>query len=482
MKLFHAFAKLEDEPSLEAEVRAVLRQTVVPPSTPEHLRYRVMAMDAATVPAARRGLPGFPARVARRHRIVVGFAGSAMAILLVAAVGFIAVRSRLTTSAGSPEPSGAVWQEGAVMVPQMLPNGAAFTYVDGHGLYLTTDFGATWVGPRQIPPAGNAQDHLWDMGTIEFADSEHGWMTRVQNGADTSIVEAFRTVDGALSWQPVSIATYARDASGHQFVGAQQHFTDLNRGWLLVARMSDQDKAACQRWTTTDGGRTWAGPVDAACTGLTSSAWVTPSVGYVPNDTSAEGALYTTVDGGVQWRRSTLGGAWANPEIELLTSDGDTMTAVIHEWTSTGTPVIADTVMVSRDGGSTWSSDHELGAPDQRRDVLSWLGAFNELSAPQPGRWVATANVEVNRPPCPSGTCYQGSTYQLVESTDEGRTWRQLDGQALYDPSGLAWWDGQHGLVLAERGTPEGAAVNSDRSRALHVTSDGGKTWSLAPF
>lgn len=469
MKLFRRGSPDGDpEPAFEAEVRSFLRQSIVPPPTPQYLRYRLELMDAPTVGATSSGpleLPGV--RRAWGRSVAFRLAGSALAMALVATLGFVAVRSQLDSSAASPGFSGAVWQAGAVMSPQMLPNGAAFTYVDGTGLYMTADFGRTWSGPTQIPGADTPRDHLWDMGTLEFADAERGWMVRVRNGRDGSVAEAFRTVDGGQSWQSEPIATYSQPTNDTDFVAAQMHFRSLNDGWLLLGRVGGSGTSDCRRWATADGGRTWAGPVDAACTGLPLVHWVTPTLGYLASGETTEAQVVVTLDGGATWQHGSLGGTWSNPDIRLLTSDGDTLTAVVQEDNTTGTSAA---VMVSRDGGASWHRDHDLTPP---LEPSAGRGSMPlAITAPESGRWVAASDIGTVMP-CPSGTCASTPSYVLRESRDEGRTWTRLGTQPFFNPGGLAWWDGSHGLVMGTSGTSP---------RGMYRTSDGGETWSPISF
>jgi hypothetical protein len=467
--------------TLEAGVRSALRLAIVPPPTPEYLRYRIAGMSAATVPA-RRG-PGWPELPVVRWSLRNAVALRTVAALAVVGVliggGLVAWNARHARPVAAPTFAGPVFDDGAVMLPQIEPNGVAYAYVDGTGLFITGDFGATWAGPRQVPAGNSPRDHLWDIGTLDFVDAEHGWMTRVANGPTGSDVVEYRTDDGGVTWTPAPIATFSDPTSADAFVTASQHFTDARHGRLIVAPAdATGSDDTCRTFLTADGGATWEGPTVGSCFGrLPEARWASDLLGYAGASLPGDARLATTTDGGATWVSGGLAGTWTQPEVRLLTDGPDGLTAVVQEIAGDGSlPVM---IMRSTDGGRTWLRDHELAVPGGQG-----LSPLDDLSASSPSRWVGSFEAG-----CPdAGSCPVGNVDQTMVSYDQGRTWTPI-GSWLLDASGLAWWDDLHGVVLAlgpQAVAPTAVPGTTERTSALtrmvFVTDDGGRTWQAVKF
>jgi hypothetical protein len=447
--------------ALETHVRAVLHRAIVPPSTPEYLRYRIAAMSADTVPA-RGGSPWAQSWVSRRTRrsaVAVRVAAAALLIAALFVAGGAIWNSRVNPAVSAPTFSGPVFDDGAVMFPQIRPNGVAYTYVDGKGLYLTSDYGATWSNPRQIPAGNSARDHLWDIGTIDFADAEHGWLTRVANDPSGSSVVEYRTIDGGATWTSTAIAAFSGPTTDQDFVTASQHFVDAMNGRLILAPAGAMEgDSSCRTFLTVDGGATWVGPTIGACFGrLPEATWMSGTLGFAHASSSFDAAIHTTTDGGATWVSGGLAGTWARPEVRLLVGGSGGLVAVVRD--AGGDASLPVEVMRSTDGGRTWLRDHELALPRGGDST----GQF-DLSVLSPSRWVASCS------PC--------TISQMMVSDDEGRTWTAL-GSGFGAAQGLAWWDDLHGIVLG------GASATTDTTPAraqVFVTNDGGRSWRSVTF
>ncbi len=468
MKLPRSSA-VEIDPAFEAEVRSVLRRSIVPPPVPDYVRYRVEAMDGVSLPMPRGpfarwrspGLPGPWPRLARRHPAALRVAAS-LAVVLALAAGAAVWRAHGPTTAAAPTASAPVWQPGAMMLPQLAPNGAGYTYIDGTGLFVTADYGATWSGPRQIPAGDSPQDHLWDLGTLDFIDAQHGWMTGVTNDVTGSKVTEYRTDDGGRTWKAKSITAFNEPAtqSGSEgsFVFATQHFVDQLHGRLAVGRVSGQEQpSACSQWLTLDGGQSWVRTDDAdPC--FVSPKWVTPELGYVTNEPGA--LIWVTQDGGASWRSGELTGPWSGlaPSAILPGAGGGLVMIARDNSVSCGTGP-AMSVFGSTDGGVSWRFSYDLNVADMTGggclpDVLTYGGA---------GRWTAlTGN-------------------SLRESRDGGRTWTLVGTSPVNSPQpqGLAWWDERHGILRGNTVScgPASSGADCNADVALFITSDGGRTW-----
>ena len=456
--------------ALEAEVRSVLRRTILTPPTPEYVRYRVEAMDADSIPTRRGILQWLETPGWTRHRHFALRAGLTLALALVVmvAAGGLLWKIGQTPSPAASLPAGvSVWSPGRILNWDVTANGAGFVYVDGKGLFVTADRGASWSGPRQIPGSDSAQDHYWDATTMDFVDAQHGWLTSITNDATGSRVVEYRTADGGRTWQASPIETLSEPASPEAFARAQQHFTDALHGRLILARVGVAT-SPCELWSTSDGGATWTGPGSGSCIGLTPTVtWMTRTLGYANANPSQDATVYTSENGGIDWRAGGLGGTWARPEPQLLISDGDRLTLVAREAAS---GVLPDVVLTSSNGGYSWNRDHEVSAPTS---ILAY-------SAIDTQHWVAIVMNATPSGPCPSNatTCVQEAVNSIVETRDGGISWTSLGSQSFYGAWGLRWWDAQHGFILAGAAPCADASGSScDANRGIFITSDGGRTW-----
>jgi hypothetical protein len=467
MKLLRSLSRDFDQ-ALEAEVRSVLRQSIVPPPLPDYVRYRVGAMDGAALPMPRGplarwrspGLTGPWPRFTRRHPATLRVA-AALAVVVAVVAGAAVWQGRQTATVAAPSESAPVWNPGAMMLPQLAPNGAGYTYVDGTGLFVTADYGATWSGPRQIPAADSPQDHLWDMGTLDFADGQHGWMTGVTNGVTGSTVSEYRTDDGGQTWKSVPITTFTETAqpagTEGNWVFATQHFVDALHGRLQVGRQAGaQEPSACAEWVTADGGVSWARTKDVPC--LASPKWVTPTLGY--NRSGAGESIWVTQDGGVSWRSGELPGRWSTYLPSMLAQESNgTLTLVVASGSSSTQPPMA--VMASDDGGTSWRLSYEVDPAKQTQAMVVGDG----LALASPVRWTLLAG------------------NSLWESRDGGLMWSKVGKHRFNDPQGMAWWDEQHGAMLDSPQPCGGlSGMDCNVARRVLVTSDGGQTWRQVNF
>lgn len=444
--------------ALETRVRTALHRAIVPPSTPEYVRYRIAAMSADTIPAPRgtSWTQSWLPRRTRRDPIAVRVAAAALLIVALLVAGGLIWNSRVNPAAAAPTFSGPVFDDGAVMFPQIRPNGVAYTYVDGRGLYVTSDFGATWSNSRQIPSGNSARDHLWDVGTIDFADADHGWLTRVANDPSGSSVVEYRTTDGGVTWTSTAIATFPGPTTDQDFVTASQHFVDARNGRLILAPAGAMEgDSSCRTYLTVDGGATWLGPTIGNCIGrLPEVTWMSGTLGFAHASTLGDAAIHTTTDGGATWVSGSLAGTWARPEVQLLVRGSGGLVAVVGDAGADAT--LPAQVMRSTDGGRTWLRDHELAVPRGGDSTTQ-----GNLSASSPSRWVGPFQAD-----------------QLMVSDDEGRTWTPL-GSGVRDTQGLVWWDDLHGIL---RGVASGTTDATPARAHLYVTDDGGGSWRPVTF
>jgi hypothetical protein len=495
----------EFDSRLEARVRAELRRAIVPPPTPDHVRDRIdrMAEEAIAAPGSgsRRFLAGFPiGRAIGRPRgfRLNGLAAAAAiaAIVSVALFGWDALNWHPPIAAPTPSPTPGTSMPagpGLTGVVSVTPDGAAFVWVQSDdALRVTTDRGVTWSESRRLPPSDNP---LYDMGSLDFVDADHGWTTRVIDDAQGSQLLVYRTQNGGRSWQAVAAGALPPDASEPADAGSQvlsqDHFRDASHGQVVVARVSNGQMTACRRYTTDDGGVSWSGPTGGPCIGVVPEPlWTNDGLGYaVLRD--APTSLSVTQDGGRTWRTGSLLGIPPSVSIipELLVADGAgglTLVTTVNSYRPAPPAPYGGSqphlVYGSSDGGATWSREYEISTP-------SGFASIGWISSLGPQHWVAVVAANPVAPaPNPGGTgqtAEPGQQYddnRLFETTDAGRTWSIVEGAGLKGAGGLYWWDAGHGLIMAAQQSCSDAGVSCRSSSTVFVTDDAGRTWHQVPF
>ncbi|MFI5258943.1 MAG: WD40/YVTN/BNR-like repeat-containing protein [Candidatus Limnocylindrales bacterium] len=457
----------------EAELRAELRRSIVPPATPEYVRDAVERLAAPAIArgAGRRTFDTWPLGILWLRRAVAAAAAAAViaAVLLWRSAQMALVPAFPSTYSPVPTPASSI-TPGTMLDVGVTADGGGFVYIEGDGLRVTTDRGVTWSEARRVPASDSVQDHVWDVTSLEFIDHQRGWMTGVTNGAGGSQVVVHRTIDGGRTWQTAPVASLRPDPSpsaAGSFVGAQDHFWDALHGRVVVERIVPNGavaNAGCQWYATDDGGVSWSGPSAGSCMGLSPTVrWTSPAIGYAVNLTPP--SVSVTQDGGQTWITGSLPGQTPGRSItpELLVADGAGHLTLVAE-TSPGP--VPELVFGSSDGGATWSMQPAMTLP-AGFDTVDWV------SASGPDRWVVVAEnaatlVPPGTPPATAPTPQYGNR-QLLETTDGGRTWSFI-GNADFPGGGLYWWDDQHGMTA---GGP---------SAAVFVTLDGGRTWLQVKF
>lgn len=447
----------------EADVRAELRRSLVPPPTPEHLRDHVERLSARETAD-----PSYSRRFRslwQRRSLLGGLAATAALAAIIAATAFWRGAGWGASPASSGS-SGPTFAPGAILHVSLTADGGGFVYTDGDGLRVTADRGSTWSEARQVPASDSAQDHLWDVQTLDFVDAQHGWMTVVTNSSQGSQVVEYRTGDGGRSWQSAPVASMASDASAAKdsFVGAEQHFWDALHGRIVVGRVAPNggEMASCQWYATDDGGVTWSGPMSGPCIGLSPIVrWTTDAIGYfVPTD--APTSVSVTQDGGRTWHTAPLPGLSVGTILpELLVVDGVGHLSLVTSVSPSDGPT-PQLVFGSSDGGATWSKEYDMTRP-------AGFDTVDSVSALGPQHWIAV--VEVGPGPSTTDTPQPQYGYtRFAETLDGGRTWSLIDGGGMQGAGGSLWWDDRRGMTAA--GDPT----------KIFVTDDGGLTWQQVPF
>ena len=143
----------EFDRDFETELRAKLRQSIIPPATPEYVRDAVEGL-AALAAAESGGRRTFGTRPLHSFWL----RGAAATAVIVAAIVALIAASVLWPSA-QVATSGPTLTPGTILDLDVTADGGGFVYTEGDGLRVTADRGATWSEARQVPPGDSAQDH-----------------------------------------------------------------------------------------------------------------------------------------------------------------------------------------------------------------------------------------------------------------------------------------------------------------------------------
>lgn len=303
-------------------------------------------------------------------------------------------------------------------------------------LYASSDNGGTW---RQLPfPSPQSGD---DKLGLQLIDATHGVLQVLGS--------LYTTADGGRHWRTASLPQGQRFAAG-------AHFLSPSQGWYQdLTAFPNQAEQPTAMWWTSDGGISWSERwrVDpqhprSGALPLDGSKYVLsfrdPSTGWLEVTQGAASTLMMTSDGGRTWSpvKLPVREAAGFTDLELL-SDGS---AVLVAKTGSGYMALP-----SRDGGLKWEEGRPIPI-------------------------VTTPNRGQNRPSFIDHDHWATAEGSLLQTTsDAGQTWRTV--RASLPPGVVALVD----LWLTSSG--DGWAIGEDGSENLRVlrTTDRGADWSLSP-
>jgi photosystem II stability/assembly factor-like uncharacterized protein len=346
-------------------------------------------------------------------------------------------------------------------------------------LRLTDDGGATWTDPRSMPSVGD----------VQFVDADHGWILSSEmtsSGATTSFsVVVLRTADGGRTWEKpagTDLGTIPGD-SGSTYASTSMHFRDALHGELFGSLGSSSDGPAaersaspaaaplCEQLSTSDGGATWSKPKSAPCMMMTS--FTDATLGY-GSDPQGAPVIHLTVDGGQTWIDADLplpagasGAGSSGTTVQLLERRADgTLRALVS---SMGSQTIT-TVVVSSDGGKTWTAPEAAQGLTAPAYGVAWLGE---------GHWLALGQTlsSVGTP----------TALDARVTEDGGATWKSIPAQGLPNyTSNPHFVSATDGWVAAADLSCSSSSTGTDTQSscslevwALYATNDGGNTWQV---
>jgi len=239
---------------------------------------------------------------------------------------------------------------------------------------------------------------------LDMLDLQNGWMITDHN--------ILRTQDGGTTWHNVT----PPNASALGF-GTGFSFLDSNRGWILV---SDQ------------------------------------------NDPLNHGALYHTVDGGLNWISSSV--PFGSGNLKFLDDNNGWLMLIA----GAGAGEMPVKFFQTNDGGVNWSqvfTDVPTDPnPNNTLPVSGIKSGFTPVSMHE--AWVSGQETAPN-------------IFYLYHSIDGGRTWSKVDyqmpftGEATYLTQPPVFFDSQNGILPMTAGRDGQATL-------FLKTTDGGRTWSVS--
>jgi hypothetical protein len=318
----------------------------------------------------------------------------------------------------------------------------------GTTLRWTVDGGKTWDSGSPLPASG----------TVQFLDSQHGWL--IATGTSDPVQDVYtrmpvyRTTDGGktwiesdIPWTAANIPTVSADEQanwqGSNWVWG--HFADTTHG--VVARCSHllagQIDVTCQSYTTDDGGVTFQGPVTK--TYATAITWLSPTLGWaVGGRTTPE--LNVTTDGGRTWTKKPIegiaGASWFAGLAMAPKPDGGWRLLMGYATGGNSTTLVRyETTAAEPDG--TWTRVWQGNGPAE------YLGALRVAG---------------------DGLVALSDTH-FWSSSDFGQTWHQ-GAVVSTQPHDFAFTDATTGWMVQ-------APTYDASPEAVLGTTDGGRTWHV---
>jgi len=343
---------------------------------------------------------------------------------------------------------------------------------DGSPLWLTSlDGGKTWSAatptiPAQPPLAPFAPDFpLWPSLRSDFVTPSIGYAAVDPVDLYQQQTQVMATSDGGRSWHALPLPAGFHPTGGLDFQTAAH-------GWITGIAKGTCD----QIWQTTDGGATWK-PLPQTCPPYTlyAVAFTGAQHGFAAGGMipvlPPEADILETNDGGRHWQ-SVYHATGAGPVTRLMFSSATQGWA----WGSTcklgQNGPCAGTVLITRDGGTTWTPTNGPALALSVAGAVAWtLGGYQEpgLSRSDDGglRW--------SHAPRPAtdqlwGISTAPGTTSVWLST-AGGTFRSAHGGTAWTPASPS----PHAYPVIRAG-PD--VLFSAASPTLQVSRDGGTTWS----
>lgn len=171
-------------------------------------------------------------------------------------------------------------------------------------LYLTEDYGETWVNISPSPNVKFVQKVVYGRDMV-FTDRENGWIVRAGQGNTETML--LNTTDGGKDWKFSSLPKSGKVEA--------ISFTSPMYGWIMTSGKSSGSSQEKTLYRTTDNGKTWgammqnsdyretrtSGTVIPRTGSLTGMVFGNAQTGFVTVKETQGSKLYLTKDGGEKW-------------------------------------------------------------------------------------------------------------------------------------------------------------------------------------
>ncbi len=305
----------------------------------------------------------------------------------------------------------------------------------------TTDGGATLGAPVPVAPCSQFTQ---DTTVVKLSFDDHG------DGFVYYGRSLYATHDGATTWHAVPepgqvVDVDAVGSSVWMFVGQCKTPTC----WLVLME-------------STDGGRSWRRspvepPILATTTDprlvrmSTASAYVLTAPRQNAFGEPDTVPIWSTTDGGRSWAQHDLPCSIDSGDVVMTASPDGELFAVCASEPAAGSQL--KSVVVSTDGGVTWSSAGPCTTAILKGECTSKSLIFGYLST-----LVS---------PAPTVVYLTGHRSPIYMTTNGGETWTIVGGTASTGNSALTFFNREEGVVLSD-----------NFARTLSRTDDGGATWT----
>jgi photosystem II stability/assembly factor-like uncharacterized protein len=215
----------------------------------------------------------------------------------------------------------------------------------------TTDGGQTWAKVASAVDRSGALPLQGRKKGLTFRDAAMGWAalsgTVGPPAPAAGATRFFRTQDGGVTWRPAPLSLPASLAQYPWFYvagGQPPTFFSPQEGVLPVVVGSRAAGGAVLSlvYVTHDGGATWSATTPVP-TVINATSLLNPSHWWIEPDVGADGALFSTADGGEQWVSLTPGVPFARVSVLSFVS-------ATQGWAIGGAGLLR-----TADGGRTWT-------------------------------------------------------------------------------------------------------------------------------
>jgi photosystem II stability/assembly factor-like uncharacterized protein len=335
---------------------------------------------------------------------------------------------------------------------------------------------STTVPSTTVP--GPASQPIW-LSSLQMTSATTGWALYDSQNPNTAPATSpmllARTVDGGRTWTDVTPAAalpMLATSSAAQVLDP----VDGQHAYLAVTGAAPQGtETTTVLFTTADGGRTWTQSAPLRTQSDASMvSFADPAHGFLMlgGDGGAMGQdavyLYRTADGGAHWSLAaatpplTAGGTetWGPGQIPRFCDKyGLVFPTAAAGWiSSTCNAGLANTVLVTSDGGINWS--------DQSLPLAATICAGDSCVAEGPKFTGGVGYLTVNR---------GGGGGALLETRNLGETWQQValpTGAGIFPQ--ITFFNAEQGILVA-------AESQGSFGNTFYTTADGGQTWTPVP-